>query len=96
MKPTKGTLAVLSLALLGLAACDEGGGSTAASGSAAETNCLAAVANQVGSGEVSTISVTPSEAGTSVMVQVAGAEAPWACVATSEGAVQEVYYTAEG
>jgi hypothetical protein len=40
--------------------------------------------------------VTPSEAGTSVMVQVKGAEAPWNCVANTDGSVADVYYTAEG
>ncbi len=94
MKATK-TIAMGALGLVLLAACDDGT-STATAPSAAETNCLAAVANQTGVGDVSTISATPSEAGTSVMVQVAGAQAPWACVATNEGAVQEVYYTSEG
>ncbi|WP_425045317.1 hypothetical protein [Primorskyibacter sp. S87] len=94
----KNNLSALPLLVAGaaiLAACDDSS-STASAPSAAESNCLAAVANQTGVGEVSTISVSPSEAGTSVMVQVAGAQAPWACVATNEGAVQEVYYTAEG
>ncbi len=89
------TLTVLTLGAAFLAGCDDSP-STAAAPSAAESNCLAAVANQTGVGEVSTISVAPSEAGTSVMVQVAGAQAPWACVATNEGTVQEVYYTSEG
>lgn len=63
---------------------------------AAEANCLGAVAGQAGVSGVTTISVTPSEAGTSVMVAVPEAEAPWNCVADDEGNVQDVYYTAEG
>jgi len=65
--------------------------------SPAESNCLAAVANQVGVGDVSTISVSPSEAGTSVMVQVPGAEKPWNCVVDTDGqTVVNVYYMGEG
>lgn len=65
--------------------------------SAAESNCLAAVANTVGNGDVSTISVSPSEAGTSVMVQVPGAEKPWNCVVDTDGqTVVNVYYMGEG
>jgi len=88
------TLIALTGATLSLAACDETTTTTAAS--PAEANCLAAVANTTGGAAVSTISVTPSQAGTSVMVQVAGAEAPWNCVANADGTVAEVYYTAEG
>jgi uncharacterized lipoprotein YajG len=91
----KPTFFALTAATLMLAACDDTT-TTTATASPAEANCLAAVANQTGTGDVSTISVTPSEAGTSVMVQVAGAEAPWNCVANADGSVADVYYTSEG
>jgi hypothetical protein len=63
--------------------------------SAAETACLAAVAKQVGTSDVSTISVDSSQAGTSVQVQVAGAEKPWNCVYQG-GQVVDVWYMGEG
>ncbi|MXU64850.1 hypothetical protein [Oceanomicrobium pacificus] len=89
-------LMILGGAALALAACDTGTTTTTRTVSATEANCLAAVAQQTGQPNVSTISVTPSEAGTSVMVQVEGAEAPWNCVANNDGSVAEVYYTSEG
>ncbi len=93
----KPSFLVLGAAMLTLAACDDTTTTTTtAAASPAETNCLAAVANTTGGANVSTISVTPSQAGTSVMVQVEGAEAPWNCVANADGTVAEGYYTAEG
>ena len=61
----------------------------------AESACLAAVANEVGVGDVSTISVDSSQAGTSVLVQVPGAQAPWNCVYQG-GRVVDVWYMGEG
>ncbi len=84
-------------AALVLSACAETSSAVGSSaGSQAEANCLSAVAATTGQGDVSTISVSPSEAGTSVLVQVAGAQAPWKCVANPDGSVAEVEYTAEG
>lgn len=62
--------------------------------SAAESNCLAAVANQTGVGDVSTIRVEYAESGIGVQVAVPGAEAPWQCVVDTDGeTVVNVYYT---
>ncbi len=60
----------------------------------AETNCLNATSAKVGGAGVSTISATPTEAGTTVVIQVEGGEAPWTCVATHDGSVQDVSYGA--
>lgn len=62
----------------------------------AETACLSATAAQVGVPDVTTISATPSEAGTEVLIQVPGGAAPWRCIATNDGTVQQVSYSAEG
>lgn len=75
-----------------------GTGSAPASGSnevsAAESNCLAAVANQTGVGDVSTIRVEYAESGIGVQVAVPGAEAPWQCVVDTDGeTVVNVYYS---
>ncbi len=67
--------------------------------SRAESDCLAAVANQVGSGDVSTISVEEGETSTKVMVRVPGARAPWQCnwgYRDGAPAVLEVFYAGEG
>lgn len=47
--------------------------------SKSESDCLAAVASQVGNTAVSTISETMGETATNVLVRVAGAEKPWRC-----------------
>lgn len=47
--------------------------------SKAESDCLAAVANQVSNGDVSTISVEMGETSTHVLVKVPGAQKPWRC-----------------
>lgn len=64
--------------------------------SPAEANCLAATNTQLGRNDASMISVSPSEAGTEVIMSVPGASANWKCIATSDGVVQEVFYMAEG
>lgn len=66
---------------------------TAPAMSVAERNCLSAVANEVGAGNVSLIRTETSEAATGVYVQVPGAEAPWLCLANDDGSVSEVRYT---
>ncbi|MEM9567046.1 MAG: hypothetical protein AAF974_01970 [Cyanobacteria bacterium P01_E01_bin.34] len=78
---------------------NDGGANSSASTSSngfspAESNCLAAVANETGVGDVSTIGVDSAESGTSVRVAVSGAEAPWECVVDTDGeTVVNVFYT---
>ena len=60
-----------------------------------ESDCLAAVANQVGNGDVSTISVKHGENQITVQVRVPGAKAPWVCEHNATK-VTNVYYSSEG
>jgi hypothetical protein len=60
-----------------------------------ESDCLAAVANQVGNGDVSTISVKRGENQITVQVRVPGAEAPWICEHNATK-VTNVFYGSEG
>lgn len=60
-----------------------------------ESDCLAAVANQVGNGDVSTISVKQGENQIKVEVRVPGAQAPWICEHDSTK-VTKVYFGGEG
>ncbi len=67
--------------------------------SLAESDCLSAVSDQVGSKDVSTLSVEMGETSTRVMVQVPGAQAPWQCnwgYRDGRPAVLEVFYAGEG
>jgi hypothetical protein len=61
-----------------------------------ETACIEAVAAETGVSGLSVIGSTPSEAGTSVLVEVEGAEAPWNCVVDTDGRIADVSYTGEG
>lgn len=64
--------------------------------SAAESACLAAVANEVNEGDVSTINSRQGENSTVVLVRVPGAQAPWQCEYGYRGgssAVLRVFYT---
>jgi starvation-inducible outer membrane lipoprotein len=96
-------IAALIPVLFGLSACvvvepsSQGSGSASASQtvSRAESECLAAVANQVGKGDVSTISVRQGETSTVVLVRVPGAQAPWRCDWGPSGVIG-VQYTSEG
>jgi hypothetical protein len=95
--PMKSVLVASALAVIGVAGCMPT--PTASSGGApspAEANCLAAVASQTNASGVSTRSVTPSEAGTSVLVNVPGAVAPWICATDSAGNVTNVMFSGEG
>ena len=60
----------------------------------AESNCMGAVANQVGNGDVSlNRSFMSEETGaTTVYVNVPGAQAPWVCYASYSGEVYQVQY----
>lgn len=63
-----------------------------------ESICLAAVAEQTGvpASDLSVISMDESQAGTSVMIQVPDAEAPWNCAVDTDGqTVVNVYYTGD-
>ena len=91
-------IVAFAIMAIGLAACNESAPPSAAvaraPASSPESVCLAAVSQETGVGGVSTISVTPSESGTSVFVQVPGAQAPWNCVVDTDGqTVVNVYYT---
>jgi hypothetical protein len=57
--------------------------------------CRAAIASEVGVpvSEVAVFDVADSEAGVGVQASVAGADAPWACLADADGRVQGVAYT---
>jgi hypothetical protein len=71
------------------------GNSSQSAVSKPESDCLAAVANEVKNGDVSTISVKRGENQIKVEVRVPGAEAPWICEHDSTK-VTNVYYGAEG
>ena len=73
----------------------DGSQSYSGSVSTAESECLAAVSNQLGVGDVSTLSVEMGENLTTVIVSVPSAEQPWACTWNFDG-VQAVYYMGEG
>ncbi|SEM95588.1 hypothetical protein SAMN04488103_102548 [Gemmobacter aquatilis] len=57
--------------------------------------CRAAIARQVGvkASDVAIFDFVMSEAGTQVRATVAGAEAPWSCLTSNDGVVQQVMYT---
>jgi hypothetical protein len=62
----------------------------------AEAACLRAVATETGNSQVQARRVSPSATGTSVMVDVEGAQAPWNCVLdTDNETVKNLYYTGE-
>lgn len=58
-----------------------------------ESNCLTAVGNQVGRRDLSVIRSDFSEAATGVYISVPGAGAPWLCVVSRDGTVNDVRYT---
>jgi hypothetical protein len=60
--------------------------------SPAEGACLAAVVESTGAGDVRVLGSQASGANTIVTVEVPGAEAPWACTVTPDGAVAAVTY----
>lgn len=63
--------------------------------SPAAVACRAAIAAEVGvpASDVAVFDVAESEAGVGVQATVAGAEAPWSCLADADGRVQGVSYT---
>jgi len=89
-------LAGLALCAFGLAACDVDTADTATTSSSPtsgqEQACLAAVANETNEGNVSVLSSAFSEADTVVMVGVGDDAAPWRCLVSDDGRVEEVYF----
>lgn len=57
--------------------------------------CVNAIARQTGNrtADVSVFNYLFSEAGTQVEATVAGANAPWRCIASNDGTVQQVMFT---
>lgn len=99
MKSSLFRIGLAGVLIAGLSACSEtasdksGTMDASRAISPAESNCLAAVANEVGNGDVTTLRVEESEAAIGVYVNVPGAEAPWLCLANRDGSVSEVRYT---
>ena len=57
--------------------------------------CLAAVKKETGEPKVSVLSNEFSEANTLVMIGVGDTNAPWKCLVSSDGTVQEVSFTGD-
>jgi hypothetical protein len=57
--------------------------------------CVSAIARQTGNAtaDVAVFNYLFSEAGTQVEATVAGATAPWRCLASNDGTVQQVMFT---
>lgn len=89
---------VLSLPIL-VSACVGGGGAPVAGGGStgnpAEDACRAAIVATVNrpASDVVVYQATPSEGGTLVKATVAGATAPWQCVANADGSTSGVMFT---
>ena len=71
---------------------------TAAGGAApagdAETACVAAVRTTTGAtGPLGVLSSEVSQAGTTVLVEVPGATAPWSCRVSTDGVIEETMFT---
>lgn len=101
MSPCK-RLALVAIATASLSGCVETSDGVAPGtpyvsdpNSPAVRACRAAIARQVGVSvrDVSVYDAPGSEAGTRVLATVAGAEAPWSCIADNNGNVAEVMYT---
>jgi hypothetical protein len=56
----------------------------------AQAACMAAVADQTGEGNVTVLGSNTSLTGTTVTVGVGEDRAPWRCVASNDGAVEQV------
>ena len=97
------TLALVTIAVTGLASCSEtsnsgGGGvsltqnpsSSSSAPSRAEQACLAAVSMQTNNGDVTVLSSEFSQAGTSVKIGVGPQRAQWSCTAYSDGSTSNI------
>ena len=94
MRPCTGATALAALAAL--AACQPWAtppATVVAVAGPAEVACVAAVQTETGTTGASVRSSQVTAAGTSVMVSVPGAEAPWSCLASRDGVVTEVRYS---
>jgi len=60
---------------------------------AAQQACLAAVSNETNEGDVTVLSSEFSQANSEVMVGVGAQRAPWRCLVSNDGAVQEVSFS---
>ena len=58
-----------------------------------EQACLAAVSRETNNGEVAVLSSEFSQANTVVMIGVGAQRAPWRCLVSNSGVVQEVMFT---
>lgn len=63
--------------------------------SPAYRSCVAAIARTTGqsTSDVSVFDIASSEAGTTVQATVSTAVAPWRCIASNDGTVQQVLFT---
>lgn len=102
MRPTAAFAALLAAGTLAGCLQTDGGGSTASfpptdqdRASPAYQACAKAIASTTGRApaDIRIVSFVYSEAGSTVMATVAGAEAPWRCLSSNGGVVQEVMYT---
>lgn len=92
-------LVAIGISGLSLTACattetSEGTSMMRSASSLVESACMAAVNEQVGgSQDLTVLSSEFSEANSLVMVGVGPNRAPWRCLASNDGTVQEVYFT---
>jgi len=83
------------------ATADDGGGAMAGSQSssdvsdAAKQACLSAVTTETNESDVAVLGTEFSEANSLVMVGVGAQRAPWRCLVSNDGAVQEVMFTGD-
>ena len=61
-----------------------------------EQACLAAVSREANNGDVTVLSSEFSQANTVVMIGVGSQRAPWKCLVSNSGVVQEVMYAGSG
>ena len=96
-------VAAVALALMTLTACEET--MTAASTtngvdsglpSPAQSNCMAAVANETGDGNVTVLGAGASQGGTEVVIGAGEDRVPWRCLTNHDGGVEQVTALDEG
>ncbi len=88
-------LLILALAPLAVAACDDGSSSASSAASSvmpteADQACLRDVTAATGNPEVVLLGSEFSQAGTYVRVGVGPDQAPWQCIAYSDGTTAEI------
>ena len=92
---TRNTLALMALApsLAVLAACDDGSATSASTTpTPAQQACLRDVTATTGNPDVVLLSSSFSEAGTLVRVGVGPDQAPWECIAYSDGTTDGITF----